>query len=96
MARMARVVIPGYPHHLTQRGNRRQETFFCKNDYEVYLKLMAEWCSRSDVSIWAYCLMPNHAVRIGVKPELFTNKPVGLAILEFWKLLSIKNSLKVV
>ena len=35
-------------------------------------------------------------VRIGVKPELFTNKPVGLAILEFWKLLSIKNSLKVV
>ena len=66
MARMARVVIPGYPHHLTQRGNRRQETFFCKNDYEVYLKLMAEWCSRSDVSIWAYCLMPNHAHLIAV------------------------------
>ncbi len=33
MARMARVVIPKYPHHVTQRGNRRQKTFFCEADY---------------------------------------------------------------
>ena len=74
MARMARVVIPGYPHHLTQRGNRRQETFFCRNDYEVYLKLMAEWCSRRDVSIWAYYLMPNMFI---LSPFLILRKALG-------------------
>ena len=49
MARIARMVIPGYPHHITQRGNRRQETFFSENDYQVYIGLMAEWCTRSVV-----------------------------------------------
>ena len=60
MARLARVVVPGVPHHVTQRGNRRQETFFGKADYRAYLELMAEWCGRCGVEIWAYCLMPNH------------------------------------
>ena len=60
MARLARVVVPGVPHHVTQRGNRRQETFFGKADYRAYLELMAEWCERCAVEIWAYCLMPNH------------------------------------
>jgi len=60
MARIARVVAPGLPHHVTQRGNRRQETFFCKDDYEEYIRLLAEWCTRWKVAVWAYCLMPNH------------------------------------
>ena len=60
MARVARVVAPGYPHHITQRGNRRQQTFFGDDDYAAYLKLMAEWCGRCGVGVWAYCLMPNH------------------------------------
>ena len=60
MARIARVVVPGYPHHITQRGNRRQKTFFCDEDYRLYIQLMAEWCSVCGVAIWAYCLMPNH------------------------------------
>jgi putative transposase len=34
--------------------------FFCDEDYEAYIGLMAERCCRSDVAIWAYCLMPNH------------------------------------
>jgi len=66
MARIARVVSAGYPHHITQRGNRRQETFFCQKDYEEYIHLMAEWCNRCGVSIWAYCLMPNHVHLIAV------------------------------
>ena len=37
MARIARVVVPGYPHHVTQRGNRRQTTFFSEKDYKTYL-----------------------------------------------------------
>jgi len=60
MARLARVVVPGYPHHITQRGNRRQQTFFCDDDYEEYLALMSQWCSQHGVAIWFYCLMPNH------------------------------------
>ncbi len=66
MARLARVVAPGVPHHVTQRGNRRQPTFFGPADYRLYRALMAEWCGRAGVEIWAYCLMPNHVHLIAV------------------------------
>ena len=68
MARIARVVAPGLPHHVTQRGNRRQKTFFFEEDYDEYIRLMSEWCSRWKVEVWAYCLMPNH-VHMIVVPE---------------------------
>ncbi len=68
MARLARVVAPGYPHHIIQRGNRRQQTFFSDDDYQTYIDLMSEWCSRCGVEIWCYCLMPNHIHLIAV-PE---------------------------
>ena len=60
MARLARVVVPDHPHHVTQRGNRRQQTFFCDADYELYKSLLASYCAREGVEIWAYCLLPNH------------------------------------
>lgn len=60
MARTARVVAAGVPHHVTQRGNRRQKTFFCDEDYETYRTILAESCRAAGVDIWAYCLMPNH------------------------------------
>jgi putative transposase len=66
MARLARLVIPGLPHHVTQRGNRRQQTFFSDEDYSAYLELMAEWCTGRGVAIWGYCLMPNHVHLIAV------------------------------
>lgn len=66
MARIARVIAEGMPHHVTQRGNRRQQTFFSEDDYKAYLELMAEWCEKYDVQIWAYCLMPNHIHLIAV------------------------------
>jgi putative transposase len=74
MARIARVVVPGYPHHVTQRGSRRQPTFFHEEDYQRYLQLMAEWCKRHGVAVWAYCLMPNHVHLITVP-----STPDGLA-----------------
>ena len=61
-------MAPGFAHHVTQRGNRRQKTFFCDEDYEVYRELMAEWCSWCGVEVWAYCLMPNH-VHLIVVPD---------------------------
>ena len=60
MARLARIVVPGLPHHVTQRGNRREAIFFEDGDHEVYLDLLAEQTLKADVAVWAYCLMPNH------------------------------------
>ena len=74
MARLARAVAAGMPHHVTQRGNRRQDVFFCDADRELYIDLMADWCTRCGVEIWAYCLMDNHVHLIAV-PEA----PDGLA-----------------
>jgi putative transposase len=60
MARCARLVFPGFPHHVTQRGNRRQRTFFEEGDYVFYRHLLAEGCARAGTKVWAWCLMPNH------------------------------------
>jgi len=68
MARIARIVAPGAPHHVTQRGNRRQPTFFSDADYRAYRALMAEACEACGVAVWAYCLMPNH-VHLIAMPE---------------------------
>ncbi|CAG0994007.1 transposase [Geobacter sp.] len=77
MPRIARLIAPGIPHHITQRGNRRLETFFRDEDYQAYLVLMAEWCRKCNVAVWAYCLMPNHIHLIAV-PE--TEEGLRLAI----------------
>jgi len=45
------------PHHITQRGNRRQRTFFCDDDYQTYREIMGEWCAAHQVEIWAYSLV---------------------------------------
>ena len=66
MARIARVVVPEYPHHIIQRGNRRQQVFFNENDYAEYLKLLGFYSRRFRVDIIAYCLMPNHVHLIAV------------------------------
>jgi len=54
------------PHHITQRGNRRQDTFFCADDYRHYIALMSEWCGKCGISTWAYCLITNHVHLIAV------------------------------
>lgn len=60
MARLARVVLPNVPHHVTQRGNRRQTVFFSDADYAEYRGLVATYAARAGTTILAYCLMPNH------------------------------------
>ncbi|MDH3970090.1 MAG: transposase [Rhodospirillales bacterium] len=69
MARLARAVAPGLPHHVTQRGNRRQTVFFSDDDYEAYRALLAEHAAAEGVAVWAYCLMPNHVHLVLVPPE---------------------------
>jgi putative transposase len=74
MPRLARIIVPELPHHITQRGNRRQKTFFSDDDYRTYLQFLAEYCFANSVAIWAYCLMPNH-VHLILNPRT----PSGLA-----------------
>jgi putative transposase len=64
MARIARIVVPGVSHHVIQRGNRRQRTFFCEDDYERYLRVLKEESDEHGVDILAYCLVPNHVHHI--------------------------------
>lgn len=66
MARLARVVIPGLPHHVTQRGNRAQRVFHEEGDWRYYLGLVSEAAKASATAIWAYCLMPNHVHFVAV------------------------------
>jgi len=60
MARLARLVVPDMPHHVTQRGNRRQPVFFGDDDYAAYRGLVSAACSARGVRCLAWCLMPNH------------------------------------
>jgi len=60
MARIARIVVPGIPHHVTQRGNRREPVFFEDRDYLHYMSLLSEAAEKAGTEVWAYCLMPNH------------------------------------
>jgi len=67
MSRLARIVVPGVPHHVTQRGNNRQRVFFTDDDRRFYLNLLKENAERFSLAVSAYCLMPNH-VHLVVTP----------------------------
>ena len=60
MARFDRLIVPEIPHHVTQRGNGRERTFFGDADYALYRDLLAINCKAVDVEVWAWVLMPNH------------------------------------
>ena len=62
------MVIPGLPHHVTQRGNRREVIFFEGGDHEIDCDMLAEQLRKSSVEVWAYCLMPNH-VHLILNPQ---------------------------
>jgi len=77
MARIGRFVVPDLPHHVTQRGNRREKVFFGDDDYALYRDLLQEACRREGVAVWAYCLMPNH-VHLILTPQ--TPEGLGRAL----------------
>jgi putative transposase len=60
MPRTARQVIPGVPHHITQRGDQRRQVFFTPKDYQTFLYYLRKRAKAHQVGINAYCLMPNH------------------------------------
>ena len=60
MPRLARAVVKGFAHHITQRGNNRQDVFFVDDDRNVYLQLLREQADKYGLEIFGYCLMANH------------------------------------
>ena len=78
MARIARVVLPGIPHHVTQRGVRNMDIFFTSDDREIYKGLLLEQSKRFGMDIVSYCLMNNH-VHLIVIPHTETSlaKAIG-------------------
>jgi putative transposase len=66
MARLARVVIPGLAHHITQRGVRRMDVFFSDGDRAAYLALLRQFGREFGVEFWGYCLMSNHVHLVAV------------------------------
>lgn len=92
MARIARVVIPDHPHHIVQRGNRRQEVFFSDNDRAAYLEFLKNNCESSGINIWAYCLMDNHIHLIVVpqQPESFA-KGIGDTHQQYTRMINFRE-----
>lgn len=83
MARLPRFVLPGVPHHITQRGNRRERTFFEDGDYQLYLDMLSDASRRASVGIWSYCLIQpcahrRRAVRRGWIAPDFSPRPPAL------------------
>ena len=66
MPRLPRTVFAGLPHHVTQRGNRRESIFFVDDDRLAYLSWLKEYADKHQVEVLAYCLMSNHIHLIAV------------------------------
>ena len=66
MPRITRLVVPGYPHHIIQRGNRGQDVFFSDEDKIAYIDYLYTYAKEAGISFWGYCLMNNHVHLIAV------------------------------
>ena len=92
MSRIARVVIPGHPHHVTQRGVRRMDVFFSDDDRRAYLDLLSKHAASCGITFLAWCLMPNHIHLIAV-PEEATSlaRGIGEAHRQYTRRVNFRN-----
>jgi hypothetical protein len=77
MPRLARVVVPGLPHHVVQRGNRRQDVFFSDADREAYLAFVRDACEKFGVRVRDWCLMRTGNPRANSSRERRPNSPAS-------------------
>ncbi len=80
MPRLARIVIPGQPHHVVQRGNNRQDVFFVDADRRAYLEFLREHCERFGFNAVVNCLMTNHIHLVGtpaLEDSLYNGRGAG-------------------
>ncbi|NMC65970.1 MAG: transposase [Acidobacteria bacterium] len=95
MPRTARIVVPGIPHHVIQRGNRSEVVFFKEEDRRTYLKILTFFAKKYKVEIWSYCLMTNHLHLAAVpsRPESLA-KVMGAVHKRYTALINIRNNWK--
>jgi putative transposase len=90
MPRSKRIVVPGLPHHITQRGNGRAQVFDCDRDRAVFLDLLAGYARQYRLSIWGYCLMSNHFHLVAVPAdEGATAKVLGRLEADYARFLNV-------
>lgn len=94
MPRIARLVIPGLPHHIVQRGNRSQDVFFEAKDYLKYLELLTKICTGVGTEIQAYCLMTNHVHLILVPKDEGGLRALGEVHKQYSRYINKKNDWK--
>lgn len=93
MPRIARIIAPGYPHHVTQRGNNRAVVFFDDEDRQTYLKILAVNARKHSLQIWAYCLMDNHFHILAVpENESALARGIGVTNLVYTQYLNRKRN----
>ena len=66
MPRIARIVVPGAPHHVIQRGNGGKDVFHTDSDRNLFLFMLRESCRQQELAIRSYCLMDNHVHLLAV------------------------------
>lgn len=95
MARIKRIVAPGYPHHITQRGVRSMEIFFEDADRKEYLKLLRQYGRQFGVQFISYCLMDNHVHLIGIpeKPDSLA-RAVGEAHRRYTRMINFRANVR--
>ena len=92
MARSARLVAEGLPHHIIQRGNRRQKVFLTENDKYAYLEFLYAQKLKYNLKIWAYCLMDNHVHLIVVpEKEEVLSKALGEAHKNYTRMINFRE-----
>jgi len=92
MPRSNRIVVPGLPHHITQRGNGRANVFDCDQDRTVFLDLLAGYSLQYGLSLWGYCLMSNHFHLVAVpRREDAAAKALGRLESDYARFLNVRR-----
>lgn len=95
MARMKRIVVPGYPHHVVQRGVRSMDIFFSAEDREEYLALLREQSEKAGVHYLAYCLMNNHVHLLAVpEREDSLARAIGEAHRRYTRMINFRENVR--
>lgn len=95
MARMKRTVVPGYPHHVVQRGVRSMDVFFSNEDRKEYLHLLHEQSKKAGVRYLAYCLMSNHIHLLAIpEKEDSLARAIGEAHRRYTRMINFRENVR--
>jgi putative transposase len=92
MPRRNRIIVPGLPHHITQRGNGQKNIFDTDADRLVFLSLLGRYARQYALAIWGYCLMSNHFHLIAVpEREDSASNALGRLLADYARYLNVRR-----